>query len=169
MVVMGGMIVTAALNFALYKSMFTAFGPANAYFVSQGVNVLYVIYGGIILAWKLRFTDHITPQMRALPARKFALMGLLDSLGTFLTAMGAVFTPGVFQTLLNQTLVPFTMLFSVAFLRARYGAKQAGGAALIVAGAALTVLPAALDPTKAASAQFRWYAALVFCLSNVPM
>ena len=112
LLVLLSMVVCGAANFALYKSMFNAFGPANAYFVSQGVNLLYCVYGGVILAYKTHCTPDITPAMRKVPQRKFALMGLLDSLGTFLTAMGAVFTPGVFQTLLNQSLIPATMLAS---------------------------------------------------------
>lgn len=40
------------------------------------------------------FTDEITPEMRALPQKRFIIMAFLDCLGTFLTAMGAVYTPG---------------------------------------------------------------------------
>jgi drug/metabolite transporter (DMT)-like permease len=149
--------------------MFNAFGPGNSYFVSQGVNVLYVLYGFVPLAYKMAFTPDVTPAMRAASQRPYVIMGLLDSLGTFLTAMGAVYTPGVFQTLLNQTLVPFTLLTSALALAIRYSRGQIAGALLIVAGALVTVVPAVADPSRAASAQFRWYSALVFMSSNVPM
>ena len=47
-------------------------------------------------------------------------MAALDCAGTFLAAMGAVHTPGQYQTLLNQSLIPFTMAASSVFLRAAY-------------------------------------------------
>ena len=43
-------------------------------------------------------------------------------------AMGAVDTPGQLQTLLNQSLVPCTMLASFALLGTRYGPRKVGGA-----------------------------------------
>ena len=58
------------------------------------------------------FTDHITAEMRSYPQIRFICMGILDSCGTFLAAMGAVNTPGHDQPLLNQTLIPLTMLAS---------------------------------------------------------
>ena len=35
MCTMAGLVLTGAANFATYKAMFNAFGPANSYFVSQ--------------------------------------------------------------------------------------------------------------------------------------
>lgn len=89
----------------------------------------------------------ITPQMRS-PAHqpRFFTMGLFDTLGTFLTAMGAVFTPGQVQPLLNQSLIPATMICSCAFLGTRYSRGQLVAASLLVLGAALSVLPKVLLP-----------------------
>mgnify|MGYP003387236794 FL=1 len=54
--------------------------------VVQGVNFLYVVYGGIILRM-LESRGEITPEMRQIPQYKFLVMGSLDSLGGFLAAM----------------------------------------------------------------------------------
>jgi len=96
-------------------------------------------------------------------------MGTLDCFGTFFTAMGAVYTPGVFQTLLNQTLIPCTMFFSTIFLRTKYKRLQIFGALVIVCGAIVSIGPAMLNEGESASKQFRWYACLIYFLSNVPM
>ena len=52
----------------------------------QGVNFLYVLYGGAIL-WLLDARGEISPEMRQIPQYKFLIMGSLDSLGGFLAAM----------------------------------------------------------------------------------
>merc|ERR1719178_24138 len=95
-------------------------------------------------------------------------MGLLDCFGTFFTAMGAVYTPGQFQTLLNQCLIPLTMFASYAFLRVRYTRFQLLGALIILSGAAAVVVPSILSSVFT-SAQLRWYSCLVYVMSNVPM
>lgn len=94
-------------------------------------------------------------------------MGFLDNCGTFLTAMGAVYTPGMYQPLLNQTLIPLTMLFTFLLLKARFHKYQIFGALLIVGGAITTVSPSLVAPNP--SAQFKWYACLLYWSSNVPM
>lgn len=70
-------------------------------------------------------------------------MGLLDCCGTFLAAMGAFYTPGQVQTLLNQTLIPVTMLASFLYLRTRFSFVQLLGAALVLLGALVVVCGAA--------------------------
>jgi drug/metabolite transporter (DMT)-like permease len=167
-IVLGAMIVMGAANFAIYKVMFNAYGTSGAYFVSQGVNVLYVVYGGICLAYKMLFTNEISREMRQGSHKKFVVMGTLDCMGTFLTAMGAVYTPGTFQTLLNQTLIPFTLAFSRAILGASYPRMQIVGALSIMLGACISVGPAVLHPADL-STNFRWYSCLIYFLSNAPM
>jgi drug/metabolite transporter (DMT)-like permease len=165
---LGAMIVMGAANFAIYKVMFNAYGTSGAYFVSQGVNVLYVAYGGFCLGYKMYFTNEIDAEMRKGSHKKFIVMGTLDCMGTFLTAMGAVYTPGTFQTLLNQTLIPFTLIFSRAFLGASYPRLQIVGALAIMLGACISIGPAVLHPTDL-STNFRWYSCLIYFLSNAPM
>lgn len=106
LVVMCLLLAFGSLNFILLKVLFTAYGEANAFFVSQGINLLYVVYGGLITYPRLmgrgvghRISgwmgmDNITPAMRRSPQPRFVMMGLIDCFGTFFTAMGAVHTPG---------------------------------------------------------------------------
>jgi len=181
---LGTLVLVGAANFAMFKSMYNAYGEKNAYFVSQGVNLLYVIYGGLLvyprqifcakdyepIRHRRRGNDKSPAQSSDIdPKLKFLVMGILDCFGTFFTAMGAVYTPGVFQTLLNQTLIPCTMFFSYLILRSRYNLVQMSGALVIFLGAAVTILPAIFSETDRASKQFRWYACLIYFFSNVPM
>ena len=104
-------LLVGPLNFVLYKVMYAAYGDSRAFFVSQGVNFLYVVYGGVIL-WYLSKKGEITAETRNISHKKFIVMGLLDCIGGFLGAMGANGTSGSLQQLLNQTLIPITMLLS---------------------------------------------------------
>ena len=56
---------------------------------NQGVNLLYVIYGGGAVAYKMAATDDIDAEQRRFPHCRFLGLALLDAFGTFFTAMGA--------------------------------------------------------------------------------
>lgn len=162
------LILMGCVNFLTYKVMYTAYGEKYSFFVSQGVNFLFVVYGGLIVYPMQLFTDKITPEMTAVPKKKFMIMGLLDCFGTFFTAMGAVYTPGQFQTLLNQCLIPLTMVASYIFLRTRYSRLQYIGAALILTGAASVVIPSIVTASFSRD-KLRWYSCIVYVMSNIPM
>ena len=151
------LMLSGCANFILLKVLFAAYGESAAFFVSQGINVIYCVYGGLIVYPRLLPSgvgdalsrgfglEPITPRMRTWPhLRAFVVMGVLDCFGTFLTAMGAVYTPGQFQTLLNQSLIPATMAASALFLHERYSTGQLGAAALLVSGAVISVVPSLL-------------------------
>jgi len=46
---------------------FEAYGEQQAFFVSTGVNILYIAYGFLILYPRMLLTDKVTPQMTRLP------------------------------------------------------------------------------------------------------
>jgi hypothetical protein len=112
------------------------------------------------------FTDVVTPDMYHFPKRHFLVMGVLDSLGTFFTCLGAPYTPGSVTPLLNQLLIPFTMSVSRTLLGVRYRWRETSGAVLIVIGACLSVVPSIVT---AQSSEVRWYAVVFYALSNCPM
>ena len=175
MTLLAGLLLLGPLNFILFKVMYASFGARYAFFVSQGINLLYCVYGGLALYPRMLCTSEITPAMRATPHGRFITMGLLDCFGTFLAAMGAVYTPGQYQTVLNQTLIPITILVSRIFLKTRFSPGQLAGAATIMCGAAVTTLVPALsggDATVGSSAPtavMGYSSLVVYFLSNVPM
>ena len=91
--------------------------------------------------------------MEAFPHKIFICMAFLDALGTFLTAMGSAGTPGPLQPLLNQTLIPFTMVASFLFMGTKYGWMELIGASLIFAGALVSCIP---DVTGGSVAGIFW-------------
>ena len=85
------LLVSGSCNFVLLKILFAAYGEASAFFVSQGINVLYIVYGGMVVYPRLlpcglgdRFSrafgfGPILPSMRTLEHhRRFLVMGVLD-------------------------------------------------------------------------------------------
>ncbi|KAJ8603757.1 hypothetical protein CTAYLR_000303 [Chrysophaeum taylorii] len=162
------MLAVGPTNFVLYKILFSSYGGRSAFFVMQGVNLLYVVYGACVLGvlrWK---TSEITPAMEALPTYPFAVMAALDCLGGLCAAMGAAETPGQLQTLLNQSLVPCTMIASRVLLGTTYSVRKCVGAGVILCGAVVVVsgVPAEDDD---ASSRRGTVAALVYWASNIPM
>lgn len=80
------------------------------------------------------------------------------------------------QTLLNQTLIPVTMVCSAIYLRTRFSSVQLLGAALVLLGASVVVVAPSLGQTaatataKAAAVETsRWSAELLYFLSNIPV
>ena len=161
------LVIVGCVNFVLVKALYDAFGTRGAFFANQGVNLLYIIYGGMFLGWKVLTTNEIDAEMRSFPQSKFFGLSILDAFGTFFTAMGATFTPLALQQILNQSLIPLCMLFSFFFLKTRFRSLAILGAVLIFAGAAIVVLGSVEN--NSSSEHFRWYAACIYFLSNVPM
>jgi hypothetical protein len=136
------LVIFAATNNVLSKVTYDAYGQRYSYFVNQASNAAYLLVTGIVLAYKVLFTNEITPSMRSFPTKSLLAMGCLDAAASFLAAVGAVGTPGSWQMLLNQTLIPVTMALSALTLGHRYGKLSMAGAAIIVSGAVLAVGPA---------------------------
>eukprot|EP00392_Amoebophrya_sp_AT5.2_P010043 g10074.t1 len=126
-----GLVALGTVNFVLLKLVYTEFG--------NGINFLYVVFGGCILYPQMLFNkkykafsdaagvgaDEVDvegavekppQQLLSQLQTKFVIMGTLDACGTFLTSLGAAGTPGSLQPLLNQTLIPYTMLVSYVTL-----------------------------------------------------
>eukprot|EP00163_Fabomonas_tropica_P025399 TRINITY_DN438_c0_g1_i18.p1 TRINITY_DN438_c0_g1~~TRINITY_DN438_c0_g1_i18.p1 ORF type:complete len:183 (+),score=26.29 TRINITY_DN438_c0_g1_i18:31-549(+) len=107
------------------------------------------------------FTNDVTKEMREFPKKVFVFMGSLDGLSGFLGAVGGAYTPGQLQTLINQTVIPMTLVFSILFLKTKYQRWQYVGAALIMAGAVVATVPQFLGGGSS-STSTKWYAILVF-------
>ena len=78
-------------------------GPSNAtpadgsrfsFFVNQGVNFLYIVFGWFTVYPRILFTKEISPNMRRCALHKdYALLACIDAVGTFFLCMGAVCVP----------------------------------------------------------------------------
>eukprot|EP00656_Telonema_subtile_P013709 TRINITY_DN16966_c0_g1_i1.p1 TRINITY_DN16966_c0_g1~~TRINITY_DN16966_c0_g1_i1.p1 ORF type:complete len:333 (-),score=39.56 TRINITY_DN16966_c0_g1_i1:108-1106(-) len=161
-------------NFLLLKIVYSAYPAKYSFFVNQGINLGYVVFGVCVVLPRIYWTKEVTPEMRKYPQRPFFYMGVLDSLGTFFTAMGTYGTPGAATPLLNQTLIPFTMLASLCILKdVSYHRFEILGAVIIMAGAVLSVMNQVLHPDSGSGDgsdhSTHWYCVLFYLASNVPM
>jgi drug/metabolite transporter (DMT)-like permease len=163
------LVFLGTLNFILVKAMYNAFGSKYAFFANQGVNLLYVAYSGGMLYQRATCTNDIKPGMKLFSHYRFFYLAVLDGLGTFFTAMGAVYTPIQYQPILNQTLIPCTMIASYLFLRHRYRYGALAGATMIFIGACVSVGPALLGDERENTTEYRWYACVIYAASNIPM
>jgi uncharacterized membrane protein len=88
------------------------------------------------------FGTSITPEQRAIPRHKFAVMGLLDAvagiMGTF--AVNYISNASMI-VLLQQAAIPISMVISRCFLGARYTVYQYVGASVVIAGIITTLIP----------------------------
>jgi len=141
-------LLVGTLNTLSYKVLYTVYSSRYAYFVSNGINVLYVLFGGALLYPRMycNRSGKIPEDLRKQPQKKFIVMALLDAFGTFFSAMGSVKTPGYLQTILNQTLIPILMLTSFFALGTRFSPLQISGATLIVLGAFISSIDSVFDP-----------------------
>lgn len=164
-------IIVGPLNFVFYKVMYSAYGDSRAYFVSQGVNFLYVLYGGIII--QIGVYRGMMPPEKDAPHIKFIIMGFLDCLGGFLAAMGANQTSGSLQQLLNQTLIPITMVLSWIILGKKSTALQISGSLFIIMGAAIVIMSSNSsstdDTTTGNGYSWSFISNLIYFSSNIPI
>jgi len=145
----------AVVSMAIYTVCYVVSGVVNSiylkklmnnlnnypFFLNQVTNYGYIPIFGAAVLYELRFTKLITKEQRDFPWWKFFTMGMLDAINGYIVVIGGVGTTGTMQQLLNQAIIPVTMIGSFIFLKERYSLMQIGGSLLIVGGVALSLLP----------------------------
>jgi drug/metabolite transporter (DMT)-like permease len=146
-------------NYPFFLNMLTTFVYIPACF-------LYII--PMIL-----FGSAITPEQRAIPQMKFAVMGLLDSIAGIMGifAVNYIVNAGMI-VLLQQAGIPISMIISRLLLGARYSASQYAGATVVIAGIIVTLIPLFVGSSEgssdvSSSSQTVW--SIVQVLSCIPM
>ncbi|RYY34919.1 hypothetical protein EON62_02900, partial [archaeon] len=88
-------------------------------------------------------TDVITPQARAVPQRVWLVMGTLDSVAGVLqsAATSQLSTSPSLVVLLLQSAIPVSMIITRIFLKTKYKLYQFGGAALVMVGIVVVLVP----------------------------
>jgi len=143
------------LKIALYTVLYVVSGVINsiflkkimnslnnyAFFLNQVTNYGYIPIFGTAVLYETFFTKLITKEQRDFPWWKFFIMGALDAINGYFVVIGGIGTSGTMQQLLNQAIIPVTMIGSFIFLKERYSLVQIGGSLLIVGGVTLSLLP----------------------------
>lgn len=78
--------------------------------------------------------DDITPEMRAFPHYKFAIMALFDTLFNIMSAFPTPHIGGNLANVLNQATLPFNIILSMIFLGTNYRRCHILGAILVFYG-----------------------------------
>lgn len=99
--------------------------------------------------------------------RKYAMFAAFDAAAAFLFTMGAPNTPATLQNIINQTIIPITMLATAVVIRVRYQWLKIGGAGIIMLGAGVAIIPLFFN-TGSEKVDFVWYAVLIYFLNNIP-
>eukprot|EP01133_Synstelium_polycarpum_P015950 gene15950-18964_t len=158
------------VNSVLLKIVMNSF-QNYSFFLNQLTNYGYLPIFGVAVAYKTFFTNHIPKETSDFPKYKFLIMGALDAVTGYFVVVGGVSTPGPLQQLLNQAIIPVTMIASFVILRERYSWIQVSGALVILGGVGIALVPALTGKGESGGSVF-WYFfyllnVLPFALSNV--
>jgi hypothetical protein len=143
------------------------FGDEYAFFNNQWTTLCYCLLAQLITTYKYYFTNDFTPEMKAFPKWKFALFGFFDGTAAFLFSIGAPNTPATLQNLINQLIIPATMVAAFFYLRARFPLGKIGGAVVIMGGVGIALIPLFLKK-GVSTVTFRWYSTLIYFSNNIP-
>ncbi|KYQ90502.1 putative transmembrane protein [Tieghemostelium lacteum] len=133
-------ITCGVINSVLLKSVMNTF-QNYGFFLNQLTNYGYIPIFGSVVAYKVFFTNDIPKETKEFPLYKFAVMGALDALCGYFVVLGGISTSGPLQQLLNQAIIPFTMITSFIFLKERFSIYQMLGALVIVGGVVISLVP----------------------------
>jgi len=159
-----GLLISSTGNSVWFKKMSNKMYNYS-YFLSQFSSFIYLpIFFGVV-AYEIKFTNFITPEMREFPKRKYLFMGLFDALSSILMLFGSVHTSGTFQSLLLNAVIPFTMVLSILVLKTKYLRTQYAGAATIMAGVAVVLIPVMVN--KGSTGNVVLFN-IIFLLSTIP-
>ncbi|KAJ1394748.1 hypothetical protein B484DRAFT_271753, partial [Ochromonadaceae sp. CCMP2298] len=131
-------IVFASANTLLYKITLNAYSSPTtnyAFFTSQFSILLYAINALIVSGVVIWRKPSSWGELKKIPQSIFINMGLLDAACGTLSAIAGVRCPGELQTILNQMVIPITMVGAAFFLRSRFQSFQIWGCVFIICGA----------------------------------
>ena len=128
-------IASSAGNALTFKRMTDVY-EGSEFFASQWNVFLYTSIALVIVFWKsVQDPRFLATQKKCFAGHEIVIMGLLDSVSSVLSCIGGANTAGGVQNVMNQTLIPMTLVMSFVCLGARYSVRQMLGAAIILAGA----------------------------------
>lgn len=138
-------------------------------FVNMLTTAFYVPASFAYILPMIKYGKQITPQQQAVPKRVFAVMGLLDSIAGIMQSLSVNYIQnGSLVTLLMQSAIPVSMVISKVLLKAKYKLFQFVGAATVLAGLAVVVVPKLIEPSDNQGSNVGLWS-FVLIMSTVPM
>eukprot|EP00753_Platysulcus_tardus_P006151 PLAT14002.1.p1 GENE.PLAT14002.1~~PLAT14002.1.p1 ORF type:complete len:498 (-),score=172.61 PLAT14002.1:160-1521(-) len=132
------MVISRTVDQTLYYRISFSYTYYVWYFASV---ILAAPWAWPVVWYKMAFTKEITPKMRQTPQYKFAIMGLFDTLYNIFSTFPVPHLGGDLSNVLNQTILPFNMLGSWLFLKAKFKGAHYLGAVMVVYGVLVKLSP----------------------------
>lgn len=148
-------VSSGVINSIFLKKVMNSF-QNYPFFLNQLTNYGYIPIFGAVVLYELLFTKLISKEMRVFPWWKFMWMGALDAVCGYFVVIGGIDTSGPMQQLLNQAIIPVTMVGAFFILKERYSWIQVGGSLLIVGGVVVSLLPSLLNKAANTGNVFFW-------------
>jgi drug/metabolite transporter (DMT)-like permease len=155
--IVGFSIVGAVANAITFKRLLNKYRSTPSpqipdhnyeFFVNQFNVFIYVFMCLVIVASKaIAVGPRRWLKKQNIPWKKFVVMGLLDAGSGFMSTIGGAYCEGSLQTLLNQCIIPGTIILSYFFLGEKVSLPQGVGSLGIVLGAVVSVIPSLLYPS----------------------
>ena len=130
-------ILGATANTVLFKITLNSFSSSRTnygFFVSQFSTFLYT-FQALLVSLILMWRDPLS--MSSLTVKNqsvYLYMGSLDAASATLGAIAGAYCPGGMQTILNQLIIPLTMIGAVLVLGTRFDRHQIWGSSFIIFG-----------------------------------
>jgi len=146
-VVIGG--TGQQIGLPLYLSSFGAYAGTGAYFVIWFCSFTFTIFFGLcaivlmILPYFGREAS-ISPEMKELKWHRYMfLVGMFDAMNGIMVVYSSFLSrvPGPLQSILSQSMVPFTLGLSWIILRKKYTLRQFLGAFGVLLGILVSLVP----------------------------
>lgn len=131
-------IILASANMILYKALLNSFSsPTTNYgfFVGQFSVFLYVLQAMAVSIFIIYRDPNSWKDMTDVSQKIYFIMGLLDGASSTLSAIAGANCSGELQTILNQLIIPITLIGSRLFLKSSFESFQIWGCVLILCGA----------------------------------
>ncbi|EQC39262.1 hypothetical protein SDRG_03467 [Saprolegnia diclina VS20] len=103
--------------------------------------IAFLFFAWPVVWYKLRYTNDISPEMKAFPHYKFAIMAFLDMSANLLSTVPTPHIGGNLSNVLGQVNLPFTMILSHLFLKTSYKKAHIMGATMVLYGALVCMIP----------------------------
>jgi drug/metabolite transporter (DMT)-like permease len=160
-------MIFIGLGNKIFQKLQTAPMHNYPFFLNLWTTFIYIPCSFAYIIPAIRYTNLITPEERAVPQYKFAVMGTLDGLAGIMQIFASNYLPGGLLILLQQSAIPISMAISRVLLKAKYKLYHYIGALIVFGGLVIVLLPMFLHPDPGQKNAVLWV--IVMLLSCVPM
>lgn len=140
-IAMVSLLIARAVDTVLYYRIAKLF---PTYTWMMGAVIMSVGYMAVLwpIVWyKMYVSKTITKAHRAFPHKQLIIMASFDALSGIIGTWPLPYIPGSMVNVLSNAVLPLTMIMSTLFLRTRYHLNHYVGAALIITGMVVCIIP----------------------------